>query len=146
MTEPAAISILPLTAADYPEMLGLWQKSAGVGLSGADTAENIARFLSRNPGLSFLARSGSELAGTILAGHDGRRGYIYHLAVDERYRHRGIATSLVERSLAALSRSSIDKCHIMVFADNDAGSAFWQKMGWTRRDDIAVFSINLDRR
>ena len=82
--------------------------------------------------------------GAILCGHDGRRGYIHHLAIHPAYRRHGVARTLVERSLESLHRAnSTGEAHIFVFNDNHAGLAFWKAMGWTPRSDLAVCSKNL---
>ena len=80
------IVIQEMTIDDYDEVKSIWRKSNGIELSGADTRESINRFLERNPGLSFVARDGDQLVGVVLCGHDGRRGYIDHLAVRQSYR------------------------------------------------------------
>lgn len=82
------VMLREMTVQDYEEVLALWRSSEGIGLSDADSRENIARFLERNPGLSFVAYDGQELIGAVLCGYDGRRGYIHHLAVAESHRRR----------------------------------------------------------
>jgi N-acetylglutamate synthase len=125
--------------ADYTEMRALWENSPGVRLIPADSEASIAAFLRRNPGMSFMAAEGDELVGTSLCGHDGRRGYIYHVAVKPAYRGKGTGTRLVEASLAALRREGIDKCHAFVLADNPIGNAFWSSF-WKKREDILLYS------
>lgn len=138
------VTIRPLASADYEPVYALWQRCEGVGLSSADEAPAIAAYLARNPGLSFLAQTrGGEVIGTILGGHDGRRGYIHHLAVDPAQRRLGIATELVQHCLAALEAIGIQKCHLFIFHENAAGKAFWTSQGWTLRQDIQVMSRNL---
>ncbi len=100
-------------------------------------------YLDRNPGMSFIAASEDNVVGAILAGHDGRRGYIHHLAVASDFRRKGIARQLVNRCLKALTDSGIRKCHIFIFNSNAAGIAFWGAMGWTYRSDIGVMSKTL---
>jgi len=134
------VSIQEMQADDYNEIYELWENTPGVGLSDADTYENIQRFLLRNKGLSFVCRYEGKIIGTILCGHDGRRGYIYHAAVDVKYRCRGIGQMLVDKSLQKLKEEGIDKCHIFVFFDNEIGNAFWSSKGWTKREDIFVYS------
>jgi N-acetylglutamate synthase len=133
------------TAMDYDEALALWKRTPGIGISEADSRERIASFLARNEGISFAARwrETRELVGTILCGSDSRRGYLYHLAVDERFKMRGIGTALEERALAALKASGVDKCHLMVIAGNETGAAFWRSRGWTSRVDIELYSKTL---
>jgi len=125
---------------DYGEIFELWSNTPGMGLSDADTYENIHRFLLRNKGLSFVCRHEDRIIGTILCGHDGRRGYIYHVTVAEKYRGRGIGRMLVDKSLQKLKEEGINKCHLFVFSDNEIGNAFWSLKGWTKRQDIYVYS------
>ncbi len=134
------IRISPMTMADYDEAMALWQITEGMGLRPADAREPMARYLERNPGLSFVARDGGRLVGTVLCGHDGRRGYLQHLAVDRAHRRQGIGRALVMRVLAALAEIDINKCHLFVIKENEPVVAFWQKIGWFVRDDIITMS------
>jgi ribosomal protein S18 acetylase RimI-like enzyme len=138
----AEVDISPFSMADYEEALALWRRTPGVGISSADGASGIGRFLERNPGLSFTARSDGSLVATCLCGHDGRRGFLYHLAVDEAFRRRGLGNELAKRCLVALKAEGIEKCHLMLIAGNETGAAFWTAAGWEKRDDIVVFSRN----
>ncbi len=138
------ITIQPFNIETYEEVLALWQKSEGVGLSGADSMENIRSYLERNPGLSFVAFNGSRIVGTVLAGHDGRRGYIHHLAVHPEWRRRGIGRRLVERCLQTLQGVGIQKCHLFIFNDNTGGMVFWKTLGWEHRLDISLMSRTID--
>ena len=129
----------------YEDVLALWKQCEGVGLSDADSRESIQAYLSRNQDMSFVAAIDGRIVGVILAGHDGRRGYIHHLAVHPSSRRQGIARRLVEHSLAALADAGIQKCHIFIFNDNADGIAFWKSDGWTRRSDISVVSKNIEQ-
>ena len=121
-------------------MMEFWQRMQGIGLSSADEPGSLGLFLQRNPRLSFLALHQGRLAGTVLCGQDGRRGFIYHLAVDPACRRRGIGRRLVDGCLAGLKAAGIEKCHIMVLSHNAEGLAFWQRLGWTQRDDVSLLS------
>jgi ribosomal protein S18 acetylase RimI-like enzyme len=134
--------IRELRPEDCKAALSLWQSLPGLGLSSADEAENIAFFLGKNPGLSFAAMDGVELIGTILGGSDGRRGYIYHLAVHPLVQKKGIGRALVDRCLSAMRKSGLQKCHLFVYANNKSGIQFWKKIGWTFREEIRVMSID----
>jgi N-acetylglutamate synthase len=136
-------TIYEMKKEDYAEAYALWQRLPGIGLSDADSSCAIGRFLERNPGLCFVARQDGEIVGTCLAGSDGRRGYLYHLAVDPIVRRQGIGQALVEKTLEALKEAKIQKCHIMVFSNNELGLSFWQASGWKLRDDIAILSYDL---
>ena len=133
----------PVRFDDYEKMRALWDRSPGVGLSSADEPEPIRRYLEHNPGLSLLAVDGERVVGTILAGHDGRRGYLHHLAVDESYRRAGIGRELVRLALDALAAEGIAKCHLFMFRKNRLGARFWRALSWVRRNDIVVYSRDL---
>lgn len=128
---------------DHAEAVTLWTESEGVVLREADSRQNIESFLTRNPGLSFVAVEGDRLVGVALCGHDGRRGYIHHVAVTSDRRRQGIGQALVERSLVGLAAAGIAKCHLFVLSGNAMGQKFWEQSGWSRRDDIIVMSRNL---
>ena len=134
------IDIAVMTIADYKEVYGLWEGSDGIGLSAEDSEESIQIYLERNPGLSFVARCEGKLAGAVLCGHDGRRGYIHHLAVDAQSRRKGVGRRLIDRCLSALEQAGIPKCHLFRFADNEEGLMFWETTGWSERTDLRVMS------
>jgi N-acetylglutamate synthase len=136
--------ISQMTINDYEEAVDLWKRCEGIGLSDADERAPINRFLNQNEGLCFVARSGEKLVGTCLCGSDGRRGYLYHLAVDPDARRQGIGQALAAKSLAELKLMDIHKCHIMVYAKNDLGLKFWSKVGWKLRPEIEVMSFDLE--
>jgi ribosomal protein S18 acetylase RimI-like enzyme len=125
-------NVRPMRIADYPQVKILWERSEGVGLGESDTLEGVAAFLLRNPGLSVVAESlAGEIVGAVLCGHDGRRGYLHHLAVAAAYRKRGIARRLVEQCFSSLARAKIPKCNIFVFREIAEAVAFWTHTGWS---------------
>ena len=129
------------TESDYAAARALWQETPGVGLSAADAPEAIAQFLQRNPGMSHVAWDDEALVGTILCGHDGRRGLIHHLVVAESHRRQGLGQQLVQLALTELKRSGIDKCHLLVFRDNLGGLDFWRAVAAQERTELALFSL-----
>ncbi len=131
----------PFRPEDIPAARALWQATPGVGLSAADEPAALAAFLDRNPGTCLVANSGGHLTGTILVGHDGRRGLIHYLAVATDSRRAGLGRRLVKAGLAALRERGIDKCHLMVFTDNAEGAAFWTAVGARRRGELALYSL-----
>jgi ribosomal protein S18 acetylase RimI-like enzyme len=136
-------SIHIFTPQDTGEALDLWRSTPGIGISDADQPERIAAYLERNPGLSFVARVDGRLAGAVLCGSDGRRGYLHHLAVASEFRHMGIGTVLSERCLAGLHELGITKCHLFVMAGNAGGRAFWEQVGWRLRTDLLILSKDI---
>ena len=132
---------------DFDAVIALWQRTEGVGLNESDTRRAITAFLRRNPRLSFVAEQGGRIIGAVLCGHDGRRGYLHHLAVSKRHRRRGIGRLLVNACLAKLHKAGIQKCNIFIFANNAAGMKFWAHTGWSLRTELRLMQIRLgDRR
>ena len=138
------VTVRPMVEEDIPAALALWQGLEGIGLRDADSPPALARFLRRNPGLSFVAvTAGGELVGVSLAGHDGRRGYLHHVAVRPDCQRRGTGRRLVEACVAALKAEGIEKVNVWVKADNAAGLAFWNHLGGRERTDIVMVSLLL---
>jgi ribosomal protein S18 acetylase RimI-like enzyme len=135
-------TIRPMVEEDIPLALALWQGLPGIGLRDADSPSALARYLKRNPGCSFVALAlGGALAGVSLAGHDGRRGYLHHVAVAEAFRNKGLGRELVKRCAAALRAEGIEKINLWVKVDNAAGREFWNRIGGRERGDILMVSL-----
>lgn len=140
----SAVKLRAFRIGDYDEVFRLWQRTEGVGLNESDTRPAIASFLHRNPNLSFLAVKQGKIIGAVLCGHDGRRGYLHHLAVASRHRKQGIGMQLVNACLARLRAADIHKCNIFVYAGHAAGMSFWKHNGWKLRTDLRVMQIQLN--
>lgn len=126
-----------MTIADYDAVYALWLSCRGMGLNNLDDSrEGIERFLKRNPDTCFVAEDGRNIDGVIIAGNDGRRGYIYHTAVNPEFRRKGIARALVNAALEALHDLGINKTALVVFERNADGNAFWESIGFTERNDL----------
>lgn len=137
------MNIRVMTVADYDAVYALWLYCKGMGLNDVDDSrEGIARYLVRNPDTCFVAEDGG-VVGVILAGHDGRRGYIYHTAVHSDARGQGIGSALVQRALAALKDCGISKVALVAFSRNEGGNAFWEKQGFKLRGDLSYRNLAL---
>ena len=132
-----------MRADDVESAIRIWEPLDGIALSGADEPGQLREFLRRNPLTCFVATVNEDLIGTVLGGSDGRRGYLYHLAVDPRFRGQGIGKSLVDSCLKAFRQAGLQKSHLFVVSGNDQGLQFWRAAGWTLRDDILVMSMDL---
>ena len=134
-----------MTPADAQAAIALWQATPGVGTNAVDdTPAGLARFLRHNPTTCFVAEEEGRLAGTILAGHDGRRGYIYHAAVRLEFQGKGIGKQLADRACEALREEGITKAGMLVFATNEQGNAFWESQGWQTRPDLTYRNKTLN--
>jgi len=116
---------------DYDEVRNLWEATDGVGLhEPSDCREQIEYYLQRNVSLSQVAILDSQIVGAVLCGHDGRRGYLSHLAVTKDFRGRGIGKRIVTECLQRLSEF-VPGCNIRLYDDNTTGAEFWSALGWT---------------
>lgn len=133
-----------MTMEDYPGIYDLWINTPGMGLNETDDSrEGIEKYLKRNPTSCFVAEDNGKIIGVIMAGHDGRRGFIYHTVVALQYRHHGIAKKLVERVMDALDQEGINKVALVAFERNELGNAFWEKIGFTVRNDLVYRNKNI---
>lgn len=140
------MTIRPMTIQDYDSVYNLWISTHGMGLNTTDDSrEGIAKYLKRNPTTSFVATDSDKVVGVIMAGHDGRRGYIHHTTVLSEYRGKGIGRQLVECAMKALEEEGINKVALVAFARNEIGNVFWEKMGFTSREDLTYRNKNIRR-
>ena len=138
------MTIRKMSISDYEKVYSIWISCKGMGLNNLDDSrEGIERFLLRNPETCFVAEADETVVGVIMAGHDGRRGYIYHTAVLPEYRNRRIAAKLVENAMSAMKNAGINKVALVVFDRNEGGNAFWEKMGFTVRGDLVYRNKNI---
>lgn len=134
-----------MTIEDYDRVRALWMKIKGFGIRSVDDSrEGVERFLKRNPATSVVAEEDGKIVGAILCGHDGRRGCLYHVCVDEKYRMHGIGKAMVVFAMEALKREQINKVSLIAFTKNDIGNAFWKEIGWTGREDLNYYDFTLN--
>jgi ribosomal protein S18 acetylase RimI-like enzyme len=129
--------------ADHAAALALWQRTEGMGLGSWDEAGPIGQFLERNPGLSVVAEADGRLVGAVLCGHDGRRGFLYHLAVDREFRGQGLGRKLAESCLDRLRALGLTRCHIVAYQTNADSRRFWQHLGFRERPELLICSRDL---
>lgn len=128
---------------DYDAALELWQRVEGLEIAEGDDRESVVHFLARNPELSRVATEGSTIVGVVLCGHDGRRGYIYHLAVDPAHQARGLGKRLTDECLEGLRRAGLKRALILVANDNPRGRKFWRRHGWEEVPGPIVMGIDV---
>ncbi|MCM1135087.1 MAG: GNAT family N-acetyltransferase [Clostridium sp.] len=139
------MTVRTMTIEDYEEVYALWMSIKGFGIRSLDDArEGVERFIKRNPETSVVAMEDGKIVGSILCGHDGRRGCLYHVCVHEDYRMRGIGKAMVVHCMKALEKEQISKVSLIAFTRNDIGNAFWKEIGWTRREDLNYYDFVLN--
>ncbi len=131
------MQIRKMTINDYDSVYDLWINTSGMGLNDIDDSrDGINRYLLRNPDTCFVAEHENNIIGAIIAGHDGRRGIIYHTAVSQKEQRKGIGEKLLDAVMEALKNEDISKVFLVVFKNNNKGNSFWSKQGFTCRTDI----------
>jgi len=136
-----------MTIEDYDQIYEIWMHIKGFGIRSIDDSrEGIARFLKRNPTTSVVAEVNGKIVGGILCGHDGRRGCFYHVCVKPEYRRQGIGKQMVVFAMEALKAEEINKVSLIAFTKNDIGNAFWNTIGWTRREDLNYYDFTLNEK
>ena len=139
------INIVPMRPEDYDDVRALWLTIRGFGIRALDDSrEDIERFIRRNPTTSVVAKAGNRIVGTILCGSDGRQGALYHVCVAKEYRRRGIGTHMVGFCMHQLKAMGINKVALIAFATNEAGNAFWNKIGWTKKTNVNYYEFVLN--
>lgn len=139
-------TIRAMTIDDYDGLRALWMTIHGFGIRSIDDSKiGVERFIKRNPTTSVVAISeDDQVVGGILCGHDGRRGCLYHVCVREDYRRLGIGKEMVVFCMNALKEENINKVSLIAFTANDIGNAFWNCIGWTKREDLNYYDFTLN--
>ena len=139
-------TVRAMSIEDYQGLRELWMTIRGFGIRSIDDSrEGVERFLKRNPNTSVVAvGEDGAIVGGILCGHDGRRGCLYHVCVREDYRRMGIGKAMVVYCMNALKKENINKVSLIAFTVNDVGNAFWNRIGWTKREDLNYYDFTLN--
>ena len=141
------MTVRTMTIEDFDQVHALWLTISGFAIRSIDDSrEGVERFLRRNPTTSVVAEEDGKIVGSILCGHDGRRGCLYHVCVHKDYRMRGIGKAMVVYAMNALKAEEISKVSLIAFTRNDIGNAFWNRIGWTRRLDLNYYDFTLNEK
>ena len=137
ITKITKVVIRAMTLDDYDKVYALWRNMTVIGLNNLDGSRNgFARYLARNQHTCFVAELGDNILGAILSGHDGRKGFIHHVAVAQTEQRRGIGQALVDTAVTALDNEGIGKVGVVIFSKNKKGNAFWEELEFAERTDL----------
>lgn len=125
---------------DYPAALHLWQDmECGVRVGLSDTLQEIGKKMERDPDLFLVAEQEGHIIGTVIGAFDGRRGMIYHLAVQKEFQRHGVGGLLMSEVEERLHAKGCLKCYLLVFADNSGAIDFYQQRGWREMTEDRIF-------
>ncbi len=137
--------IREMKMSDFEDVHKLWMTIKGFGIRSIDDSkEGVERFIRRNPTTSIVAEADGKIVGSILCGHDGRRGCFYHVCVAEAYRKHGIGKAMAVAAMRALKEEKINKVCLIAFKENEVGNSFWKSVGWTFREDLNYYDFTLN--
>ena len=128
---------------DFDEIYKLWSSIQGLNLNKADEKESVSAYLLHNPNQSYVCKLSNKIIGTIMCGNDGRRAFIYHLAVLPEYQRKGIATELVRLAIDMQKQVGIDKCAISILNENVYGKNFWSNLGFSKVQEAETMAKNI---
>ena len=130
--------------ADYEQVFELWQRiEKGVHVGRSDTHAEIGKKLTRDPDLFLVAESNGKIIGAVMGGFDGRRGLIYHLAVDSPFRGQGIGSDLMDEVESRLRAKGCLKCYLLVTLDNIEVADYYMQRGWQHMDQVQLYGKEL---
>ena len=130
--------------ADYEPVFALWKSiEKGVHTGRSDTPPEIEKKLKRDPDLFLVAEAEGAIIGSVIGGYDGRRGLVYHLAVESSFRSRGIGSQLMDELESRLRAKGCLKCYLLVTTDNSEVETYYQKRGWQQMDSVRLYGKEL---
>lgn len=130
---------------DYKAVCSLWKNAGpGIQIRRSDSPDEIQKKIARDPDLFLVAEFDGKLIGTVIGGFDGRRGLIYHLAVDASLRERGIGAMLMEEVENRLKTKGCIKSYLLVTTENEKAMRFYEKRGWSRMDSVYLYGKDLE--
>jgi ribosomal protein S18 acetylase RimI-like enzyme len=134
----AKLSIRTYEQGDEEQVIALWRDVFPDDPPRHDPAESIRLKIAEQPELFFIAAKGGTIVGTIMAGYDGHRGWIYRVAVSPRHQRQGIGSALMRRAVDALVKRGAPKINLQVRGTNQGVVTFYRRLGFTVEDRISM--------
>jgi ribosomal protein S18 acetylase RimI-like enzyme len=129
---------------DYAAARFLWENAgSGINLRQSDQPAEIRKKLQHDPDLFLVAETNGKLIGTVIGGFDGRRGLIYHLAVEASFRQQGVGSLLMDEVERRLKAKGCLKCYLLVTVENENAMRFYESRQWERMDTVLTYTKTL---
>jgi len=129
---------------DYPAVRHLWENAGpGIQLRRSDDPAEIQKKLQRDPDLFLVAEADGKILGTVIGGFDGRRGMVYHLAVNTKYRRKGVGELLMNELELRLKRKGCIRCYLLVTVENEDAMRYYEKHGWAHMVNVFTYGKDL---
>lgn len=139
----AGPAIRAFRESDYDAVVGVW-RAAGLTLKPSDTLPELRKVVERNPGLFLLAEEEGAVVGTAIGAWDGRRAWIYHLAVLPALQGRGIGRMLMQELEGCLRAVGATRLNLLVEQGNAGVADFYRKLGYAA-DELLFMTKRLER-
>jgi ribosomal protein S18 acetylase RimI-like enzyme len=131
--------------ADYPSTRQLWEQAGqGIQLRRSDDPLEIQKKVARDPDLFIVAEAEGKIVGTVIGGFDGRRGMVYHLAVNESYRKQGLGGLLMDELERRLKAKGCIRSYLLVTVENENAIRFYEENGWVRMNNVYTYGKDLE--
>ena len=124
--------------ADFAEVRTLWQQVFPDDPPWNRAEEAVPAKLAIQPDLFLVASDGANVIGTIMAGYDGHRGWLYAVAVSESHRRAGVGSALVREAEIRLAALGCRKVNLQIRATNIQVQAFYDRLGYGTEDRISM--------
>jgi ribosomal protein S18 acetylase RimI-like enzyme len=142
MTRLSKVQIHEFEINDYNVVFELW-KEAGLVIRPGDDVNGVRMKLMRDSDLFLLARLEGEIVGCVIGGWDGRRGWVYHLAVKPSYQRQGIATALLSEVEKRLGEKGAKKINAEIYESNTKSLKFFKARGYETHPDLVMVGKHL---
>jgi ribosomal protein S18 acetylase RimI-like enzyme len=125
---------------DGDQVVALWN-TAGIARPWLDLPAEIDEKLKRDPQLFLVAVDGDAVVGAVMGAYDGRRGWIYHLAVAQKIQGQGVGTRLIAELEARMARVGVRKINLQVRGDNAGVTAFYTRAGYSQDELVSMSKV-----
>jgi ribosomal protein S18 acetylase RimI-like enzyme len=115
---------------DRGAVIALWKDIFGYSSEHNEPSFVIDQKIKENDSLFFVASDGERIVGTVIAGYDGHRGWIYSMAVAPELRRRGIGGALMRHAEDALSKRGCAKVNLQVVDTNPTAVLYYESLGY----------------